>query len=319
MTDTNYENYDVEINRTYKATMFEMIFSDKVELLKLYNAVNQTNYTNPEDLEINTLKNAIFLSVKNDISFVIDSRLSLYEHQSTYSPNLPLRYLFYISDLLSGMTKDMHIYGEKLISIPTPRFLIFYNGVEERPEREVLRLSDAFTVKEDVPSLELIAELININIGYNEALMKTCKTLQDYSAYTARVRKYAGNQPIKESVIRAVDECIEEGILAEFLSKWKSEAIKMSIYEYNEEQYRRFLMQEGEERGMERGMERGKIIGMLSIIQKKIAKGKSVEVIADEMEESLERVQPLYQFVMQHAQATPEELLKLWLAEKKKA
>ena len=86
----------VTSNRIYKARIFEMIFSDKKELLALYNAVNKTDYDIPELLEINTLQNAIYMSMKNDVSFIIDSRLSLYEHQSTYSPNLPLRYLLYV-------------------------------------------------------------------------------------------------------------------------------------------------------------------------------------------------------------------------------
>lgn len=306
MKDMKEEIYDVEVNRSYKATMFEMIFSDKVELLKLYNAVNQTNYTNPDDLEINTLKNAIFLSVHNDISFVIDSRLSLYEHQSTYSPNLPLRYLFYIADLFSGMTKGLHIYGEKVVPIPTPRFLIFYNGAKERPEREILRLSDAYTIKEEYPSLELIAELININLGYNDELMKTCRTLQDYAEYTARVRKYAGIMPIKDAVLRTVEECIQEGILEEFLSKWKAEAIKMSIYEYDEEQYRRFLLQEGEERGVE--------LKVLNMIQKKVSKGKSMEIIAEELEESVDSIRKYYDIVVEHPHAEASELLSIMLS-----
>ena len=122
------------VNRTYKSRIFEMIFSDKTELLTLYNAVNKTHYTDAEQLEINTLENAIYMSMHNDLSFLIDSRLSLYEHQSTYSPNLPLRYLFYISDLYSVMTRDSNLYGTKKVILPTPKFLIFYNGVQEQPE-----------------------------------------------------------------------------------------------------------------------------------------------------------------------------------------
>jgi len=95
-----------KVRRNYKARLFEMLYRDKKELLELYNAVNDTSYTNPDDLQINTLENAIYLSMHNDVSFVIDSRLSLYEHQSTYSPNLPLRYLMYVSDLYSKITRD---------------------------------------------------------------------------------------------------------------------------------------------------------------------------------------------------------------------
>ncbi|PLT58886.1 hypothetical protein CDL21_14965, partial [Mediterraneibacter gnavus] len=101
------------VNRLYKSRIFAMLYSDRKDLLDLYNAVGGRHYEDPELLEINTLENAIYMSMHNDLSFLIDSRLSLYEHQSTYSPNLPLRYLFYISDLYSGMTKDENLYGTK--------------------------------------------------------------------------------------------------------------------------------------------------------------------------------------------------------------
>ena len=145
------EEKNTNVRRDYKARLFEMIFREKEELLGLYNAVNGTNYSDPDKLEINTLENAIYLSMHNDVSFIIDSRLSLYEHQSTYSPNLPLRYLFYVSDLYSKMTKDCNLYGSRRIMLPSPRFLIFYNGREERPEREILELAEAFEIQEQEP------------------------------------------------------------------------------------------------------------------------------------------------------------------------
>ena len=115
-------------NRLYKSHLFVMIFEDKEKLLELYNAVSGSDYRDPGLLEINTLENAIYMSMKNDISFLIDARLSLYEHQSTYSPNLPLRFLFYLSDLYSGMTRDANLYGTKKVQIPPPRCIVFYNG-----------------------------------------------------------------------------------------------------------------------------------------------------------------------------------------------
>ena len=113
MAKKNRRKKNTNVRRDYKARLFEMIFREKEELLGLYNAVNGTTYSNPDELEINTLENAIYLSMHNDVSFIIDSRLSLYEHQSTYSPNLPLRYLFYVSDLYSKMTKDSNLYGSR--------------------------------------------------------------------------------------------------------------------------------------------------------------------------------------------------------------
>lgn len=238
--------------RMYKSRLFEMVFSEKRELLDLYNAVNGTNYTEPKLLEINTLENAIYMSMHNDLSFIIDARLNLYEHQSTYSPNLPLRYLMYVSDLYSEITKDDNLYGSKPVKIPTPRFLIFYNGIEKRPEVETLLLSDLFTIPDAAKSLELKAVMLNINSGYNESLLSTCKTLGDYAEYTYRVRTYAKTMSLEDAVERAITECIQENILAGFLKRYRAEAKKVSIYEYNEEKHMRFVKQEGWEEGEER-------------------------------------------------------------------
>ena len=215
---------EVSVNNTYKASMFEMIFSDKKELLSLYNAVNGTSYADPGLLTINTLENAIYMSMHNDISFVIDSRLSLFEHQSTYSPNLPLRFLFYVSDLYSAIVKDSNLYGTKLVEIPAPKFIIFYNGMDECPDRQELKLSAAYSMQNQKPSLELVATLLNINPGHNKKLMKSCKTLKDYSEYVSRVRHYAQVMDISNAVEQAITECIKEGILADFLMKNRAEA-----------------------------------------------------------------------------------------------
>ncbi|MGE9976319.1 hypothetical protein ACQRAS_10015 [Coprococcus catus] len=236
-------------NRTYKARIFEMVFSDKKELLALYNAVNKTHYDDPELLEINTLQNAIYMSMKNDVSFIIDSRLSLYEHQSTYSPNLPIRYLLYVADIYANITKNANLYGIKKVEIPPPRFLIFYNGRELYPERKLLKLSELYATKEDEISLELTALMLDINPGYNEELMNTCKTLRDYAEYTERVRRYAETMELESAVARAITECIKEGILAEFISKNRAEAKRMSIYEYDEERHMRQTRAEGYEDG----------------------------------------------------------------------
>ena len=248
-------------NRTYKARIFEMVFSDKQELLALYNAINKTHYEDPEQLEINTLQNAIYMSMQNDVSFIIDSRLSLYEHKSTYSPNLPIRYLLYVADIYANITKNDNLYGTRKVMIPPPRFLIFYNGREAYPERKVLKLSDLYVVEEEEVSLELTALLLNINPGYNEELMNTCKTLRDYAEYTERVRRYAEIMKLEDAVERAITECIREGILSEFLSRNRAEAKRMSIYEYDEERHMRQTRAEGYEDGEAAGMKKGEEIG----------------------------------------------------------
>ena len=272
------------VNRLYKSRIFAMLYSDRKDLLDLYNAVSGKHYEDPELLEINTLENAIYMSMHNDLSFLIDSRLSLYEHQSTYSPNLPLRYLFYISDLYSGMTKDENLYGTKCIQIPTPQFVIFYNGSQEQPDRKILRLSDAYCVKEEHPALELTAVMLNINRGHNEKLKEMCKSLKDYSEYTARVREYAQVKPVEEAVEQAISECIQEGIMAEFLKQNRAEAKQVSIYEYDEEKH----MRQEREASWEEGKLEGKIELLRMQIQKKLVKGKSISEISEELEEEEE-------------------------------
>ena len=182
-------------------------------------SVNGTQYADPELLEVNTLENAIYVGMKNDLSFLIASRLYLYEHQSTVNPNLPLRFLLYISDLFSDIVKDLNLYGSRKVKIPPPRFLIFYNGEKEQPDVQVLKLSELFSLPEDHPALELEAVMLNINKGHNRKLMEACRSLRDYAEYTDRVRRYAKEMELRKAVERAVAECIEEGILTEFLKK----------------------------------------------------------------------------------------------------
>lgn len=240
---------NVKTNRNYKARIFEMIFREKKALLDLYNAVNGTSYSDPEKLEINTLENAVYMSMKNDVSFVIDMRLNLYEHQSTFNPNMPLRDLFYVSDLYSGMTKNENLYGTRIVRVPTPKFIVFYNGIEDLPERQELKLSDAFTIEDEEIALELKVLMLNVNKGKNAELLDACQVLKDYSEYVYRVRKYAKTMMIEDAVDLAIQECIQEGILEEFFSQNLMEARKMSIYEYDEERHMCWVKEEGRAEG----------------------------------------------------------------------
>ena len=129
--------------RNYRDTLFRMLYRNKVRLLSLFNAVNGTHYDNPDDLTITTLEGVLYLGMKNDVSCIIDMMMQLYEHQSTVNPNMPLRNLFYVSDLLQKYIYEegLDIYSRKQIKIPTPKFVVFYNGDEEQPERKEILLS----------------------------------------------------------------------------------------------------------------------------------------------------------------------------------
>lgn len=281
-------------NRLYKSRLFVMrlfvmIFEDKRKLLELYNAVSGKRYEDPDLLEINTLENAIYMSLRNDLSFLIDTRLSLYEHQSTYSPNLPLRFLFYLADLLSGMTAEENLYGRRKVQIPPPRFVVFYNGEEDQPDKKILKLSELYTVEEEEHKLELEVLMLNINQGHNLELMEASHTLWEHAEYTERVRQYTKELPIEEAVERAITECIQEGILKEFLEGNRREAKNMSIYEYDQEKH---LRQE-REAAWEEGQEWGRENKLEELIQKKLAKGKSVPEIAEALEEEENEIRRL--------------------------
>ena len=246
-------NVSLPVNRIYKDRLYKMIFNDKSELLKLYNAINGTHYDDPAMLTITTLDNAIYMTMENDLSFIIDMRLELYEQQSTVNPNLPLRFLMYITDIYSAYTKDMNIYGSKKVQIPLPSFVIFYNGVKSQPDRTEFFLSELFHPTTDQPALELKAVMLNINKGHNQELMNACHTLRDYSEYVARIRTYSAEMPLTDAVEKAITECIHENILRDFLLKNRAEAKAMSIYEYDEEKTLRMFREEGYEDGERNG------------------------------------------------------------------
>lgn len=244
--------------RAYKDTVFRLIFAKKTELLSLFNAVNRTHYDNPDELEINTLDNAIYLNMKNDISCVLDSQLNLYEHQSTVNQNMPLRDLFYVARMYEAMLQGDRLYGSQAVELPAPKFIVFYNGERPQPERRLMCLSDLYTRKTDDPGLELVVVQLNINPGFNEDLKKNCPSLFGYMAYVEKVRKYQRMVPLADAVEQAVSECIKEGILADFFRKNRAEVVQMSIFEYDQEAHMKVIREESWESGRMIGREEGR-------------------------------------------------------------
>ena len=255
----------------------------------------------PEEI-IRTLENAVYMNMKNDVAFLLDNRLSLYEHQSTWNPNMPLRDLFYVSRTYQGLVKDETLYSSKRLRLPAPHFLVFYNGTEEREESSVLKLSDSFedagTQKEE-PNLELKVQVLNINQGKNKELLELCWTLKEYMIFVDRIRLYTKIMELDAAAERAVDECIHEGVLSDFLRKNRGEAIEMSIFEYDEERELKLIrraeyeegLKEGREDGLKEGREDGLKSHLRSQVVKKLKKGKTAEQIAEELEEKVQEIE----------------------------
>ena len=346
--ETYYESFELigrKANRNYKDTLFRFIFSDKEKLLGLYNALNNSSYTDTTELSINTLENAVYLNIKNDISFVFQFDLYLFEHQSTFCPNMPLRDLQYVSAVLENLIKDFDLYSGTLVKIPSPHFVVFYNGKEKKEDRMVLKLSDAFQNKEKEPQLELLVTMININYGKNRELLDACKDLRDYSIYVAKIRSYMEgndgklegfddednenksnstekyNMTIEEAVERTIDDCVREDILVDILTKFRAEVKKLSIFEYNARLHEETLKKEGYEDGREdgriEGRKQGEIENLLKLIQKKLQKEKTHEAIADELETDLSIVEQICEVINTAApDSTQEDILGI-LMEKK--
>lgn len=254
----------------YRDRLFRFIFRDKKSLLQLYNALQGTCYANADDLEITTLEDVVYMKMKNDVSFIMESVLNLYEHQSTWNPNMPLRNLFYLYRQYRDMVEDTVLYSSKRIYLPTPMCIVFYNGNEEIPDVVEQKLSDSYKNTEIEPSLELKIRVYNINEGHNLSLMQECGKLKEYSIFVGKVKRYLNeskrhislNTIYKErlgyAIERAIDECIREGILKEILEAQRKEVTEIMLTEYDEEAVLKMIGQEKYEDGYIAGKKNGK-------------------------------------------------------------
>ena len=284
-------------HREYKDRLFKAIFGrdnpqSKQWRLELYNALRGTNYTDPDALELNTIENVIYLTMRNDISFLVDSQMTLFEQQSTFNPNMPLRGLLYFAQLyqmhLSKLGKTLH--RSTLVKIPNPKFVVFYNGTKETKDTEYLKLSDAFEHEQNNHDFEWTAELININQNHNETLQKNCKPLYDYVRYISRIKnKKQSGMSAKDAVNDAVDWAIKENLLDGFFKLQKEEILGMSLTEYDEEEVAKDLFEEGKEVGHAEGAQQKAIEDARSFYKN----GVSVELIAKSMDMTIDQIMEL--------------------------
>ena len=267
-------------NGRFKDRFFRFLFgneSRKEYTLSLYNALNGTDYTDVNDLEITTIDDVIYMDMKNDVSFLIDGEMNLIEHQSTYNPNMPVRGLAYFSKLFNNYieTNNLDIYGPTLVPLPVPRYIVLYNGGRKIRNRTVLRLSDAFGDR--IGNIEITAEMIDINCDSPDSILENCPELKGYALFVGKVKEYsAKDKNLKKAVDRAVDECIEVGILSDILLKFKSEVKEMILTEYNSKRHENNVYAVGIAEGEAKGRAEGRAEGKLSIISD-IMRGRNMD------------------------------------------
>lgn len=229
---------NVKVNFKYKDSLFRFIFRDKAALLTLYNAVNDSDYTDPEALEIYTMEDFVYMNMKNDLSFLIDWNMNVFEHQSTYNPNMPLRGFLYMAAAFKKYIalNRLDIYGSKRLSLPVPGYYVFYNGFKELPDEEIWYLTESMegTAASEKSCVQFKAHMVNINMGKNSKLMERCPLLYEYSVFVSEIRKrISQNALLREAVEGAVDYCIHNGILADVLRGNRAEVTDMCLEEYD--------------------------------------------------------------------------------------
>ena len=284
----------IKINREHKDRLFRLLFGDaryKENLLSLYNALNDSDYQNVDDLEITTITDVIYIGVKNDVSFIIDCYMSLYEQQSDFNPNMPLRGIIYFSDLYSKYIEEKryNIYGHRLVKIPTPKYVVFYIGDEKHYDIEKLRLSDAFVHPDTSGEFEWTATMIALNPGQNEALLEKCRPLREYTVFVNTIKSKIKSMPLEEAVEETIKECIAQGILAEFLIAHRAEVLMSCITEFNKELYEMDLKEEARELGLAEGRAEGLTEGRLKNLTENTSRlMKSLNLSLDEVCKLLE-------------------------------
>ena len=264
----------VTINRSYKDRLFKIIFEDKKELLSLYNALTGKNYQNPDELEINTIDDVIYMHLKNDMSFILDDWQNLFEQQSTFNPNQPLRGFFYFADLYKVKYFGKKIYSTRLLKIPTPQYIVFYNGTTSMPDKKELRLSDAFQQPTTQPDIEVVAHMLNINYGHNKELMERCQKLKEYAQFIDIIRHYLKENEHwsnEQAISKAIDDCIKNNILRDILQKERLRFMASILSEFDEVGYKEMIREEAYEDAYEEAYGKaygeGEISGMIKLAQ----------------------------------------------------
>ena len=255
----DYESYEPKVSRNTKDRLFRFIFGNEKHkdwTLSLYNAIHGTSYENPDDITITTMEDVVYLSMRNDVSFLISDTMSFYEQLSTFNPNLPIRMLIYAGLVYNAfMEKNkLNKYSPALKRLPTPKLVCFYNGTEDKEDRSYLRLSDAFGKDLDT-DIEVNVLMLNINYGRNKGLLGSCKPLAEYSLFVDSVRKYSKGYIDKgEAVRRAIKDLPSDSALKKFLKAHEAEVKEMCLTEYNEKEERELLRQEALDIGRAEGL-----------------------------------------------------------------
>ena len=258
-----------KVKNNYKDNTFCALFSEKRNLIELYNALSGSSFDMDTPVEIVTLDNTFFGDRENDLSFIIDNRwIVLAEQQSTLSPNIPLRMMVYVARQYENLVFSRDIYSRKLVKIPTPELYVFYNGPQDAPVEQEMKLSDAFMAECDKIALEVAVKFINVNYEKDAEILKRCKAMEGYSLLLHMIREECeATGELKTAIENCIRKCVEEGIIADFLKEHGGEVMSFLFEKLTREECEAIREADGFEEGYAKGIEKGEASGF--------AKGKT--------------------------------------------
>ena len=266
-----------KVKNNYKDNTFCALFSEKKNLIELYNALSGSSFDMDTPVEIVTLDNTFFGDRENDLSFIIDNRwIVLAEQQSTLCPNIPLRMLVYVARQYENLVFSRDIYSRKLLKIPTPELYVFYNGPQDAPVEQEMKLSDAFMAECDKIAIEVTVKFINVNYEKGAEILKGCKTMKGYSLLLHMIREECeATGELKTAIEKCIRKCVEEGIIADFLKEHGGEVMSFLFEKLTREECEAIREADGFEEGYAKGIEKGEAAGFEKGEASGFAKGKT--------------------------------------------
>jgi len=261
-----------QANRNYKSSVFADLMGIKEAAREAYYALK--NVWLPEDtpVEVITLSDVLYLGQLNDVAFKIgDVVILLLEHQSSQSPNVPIRIFIYLGreyeKVLASLNKEL--YSSTLVQIPRPEFYVLYNG--ETPLKDsdgniadiiTYKLSDMFLDAEGARAfpgkIELEVPVYNINHGHNTEILDRSERLRGFAQLVAKTREYqAQANPLEEAIKLAIEYCIENDVLKEYLVERGAEVRGMLFEQFTAEDLKDVWYNDGKTDDAKRMLEDG--------------------------------------------------------------
>lgn len=244
-------------NTSFKNSVFVDLFYEDATAerndISLYNALHGEALPITAKINKFRISNVLYMNFLNDISFDAENKIIIFgEHQSTINYNIPLRDTMYIGRALEEIIPTRDRYRKNIVKIPRPEFYTFYNGTELFEKEKILRLSDAYMEQSRAPMLELCVRVININPDKEHGILKRCQILGEYGIFVDTVRKFK-NLKEPEAIQYAIEECIKNGVLEEYLKRKGSQVNNMLVAEYDYELDIEVQREEAEASGKAKG------------------------------------------------------------------